>query len=78
MENHRTTIGKPWENGGLMGFNVCLLFFFNGILWELPYGDLLQLANLNMAIEMISFSSKMEYLSIAMCHFKRLPEGIHS
>ena len=20
-ENHRKTMGKPWENGGLMGFN---------------------------------------------------------
>ena len=25
-ENHRKTMGKPWENDGLMGFNMVLPF----------------------------------------------------
>ena len=39
-EDHGKTMGKPWETGGLMGFNGILwdLMGFYGILWDLPSG----------------------------------------
>ena len=33
---HRKTMGKPWENDGLMGFNGILLVVFHGILLIRP------------------------------------------